>query len=439
MIKSSIFNTGNVSEEYLERKKKLLNNEIKEGEIGTSKKTESTPTFKTAEEALEYAKQNNIKVANTNVKPTIAGTLPVVNYDKQLSSDSIYKDYGLTNGDVNILNDLNLKYYGNSGSSDADKNFIRDYIWVTKQLYSKKTGKNYTEVPSVRQYALDVAKYEYEKYQTLKGKAENVVQGIGQTVKTMATGSTSAVTDIYDSLTKPEFRIPLETKNITSYDSKYSNMNMLQIAKITGNKKLASKLNQANHSIGQLELWAKAYANKGETKTIMDNLIAQLKNGTYQGTDEDVEKTIEQVKTLIANENKTTWANNLYEKTLQENEYRFNKPTKTVVNALGTVSEQLPTLTMGATGGASASTLGIYSRAEGSATKQALKEGASYNKAKTYGMGVGLLETGTEMLLGSAWNKALGLPRFNSCIKTYTKPNWENSKSIYKRNNQLYR
>lgn len=74
MIKSSIFNTGNVSEEYLERKKKLLNNEIKEGEISTSKKTESTPTFKTAEEALEYAKQNNIKVANTNVKPTLAST-----------------------------------------------------------------------------------------------------------------------------------------------------------------------------------------------------------------------------------------------------------------------------------------------------------------------------------------------------------------------------
>ena len=419
MIKSSINlfeikgqeDKSEVSQAYLERKKKLLNNEIAIGEIGTPKATESTPTFKTAEEALEYAKQNNIKVANTNVKPTLAGGLPAITYDKQLSSDSIYKDYGLTNGDVNILNDLNLKYYGNSGSIDADKNFIRDYIWVTKQLYSQKTGKEYTEVPSVRQYALDVAKYEYEKDQTLKGKAENVVQGIGQTIKTMATGSTSAVTDIYDSVTnKLKFKIPVETKDITSYNSKYSNMNLKEIYEATGDKELASKINRANHSIGQLELWAKTYANGDESKKEINNLINQLKSGTYKGRDEDVKNKVEEIKTIIVNEDKTTWANDLYAKTLEQNEYRYSEPAKKVVNALGTVSEQLPTLTMGAVGGAPASTLGIYSRAEGSATKQALKEGATYNKANAYGMGVGLLETGTEMLLGSAWNKALGLP-----------------------------
>ena len=348
----------------------------------------------------------------------------------QPASDSVYRDYSLNNLDVSNLNKLNLKYYGQSGSTDENKNYLRDYIMLKRDLasgkltstYSKITGKEYTKIPTVDEYVKDVENYETEKDKTFSGKLENGVQGIGQAIKTMANATTSTVTNIYDSITKPDFNIPIDTKNITSYNPGYANMSLLQIAKETGDKELASKSNQANHAIGQLELWTKTYATKGEAKQVMDNLIAELKNGTYQGTDEDVKKTIEQVKTIIANENKTTWANDLYARTLEENEYRYSEPAKKFVNALGTATEQLPTLTMAVAGGAPASTFGIYSSAEGSAIKQALNEGATYEDARKYGMGVGLAETGIETLSGGVTNKVLGIPGFINMTSNITNP-----------------
>ena len=348
----------------------------------------------------------------------------------QPASDSVYRDYSLNNLDVSNLNKLNLKYYGQSGSTDENKNYLRDYIMLKRDLasgkltstYSKITGKEYNKIPTVDEYVKDVENYETEKDKTFSGKLENGVQGIGQAIKTMANATTSTVTNIYDSITKPDFNIPIDTKNITSYNPGYANMSLLQIAKETGDKELASKSNQANHAIGQLELWTKTYATKGEAKQVMDNLIAELKNGTYQGTDEDVKKTIEQVKTIIANENKTTWANDLYARTLEENEYRYSEPAKKFVNALGTATEQLPTLTMAVAGGAPASTFGIYSSAEGSAIKQALNEGATYEDARKYGMGVGLAETGIETLSGGVTNKVLGIPGFINMTSNITNP-----------------
>lgn len=307
----------------------------------------ATPTFKTPEEALAYAKQNNIKVTgNTNVSPKIAGT------STQPKTISVKPPIDL---------------------------------------------KNIKVEPST---AGDTGSLNTPKYQEMKNK-KNVLE---ESAKTFGKGALVGTTNIYDYLNAQSdlgARVTNTTKGLLNikylynYDPNAQNLSYKERLK-------RGQIASAN-ALGQLEV----LANKSES---LKELYNQIKNGTFKGTEEDLERAIyaDELEQIEKDRAKTQWARDMYAEQIEKNE-QLGPIAGRVANAFGTVGNMVPTI--GATminpalGQAT-----LFANSAGGAYNEAIENGALPNEASLNATLTGGLELATEAIGGEKISKLTGVP-----------------------------
>ena len=143
----------------------------------------------------------------------------------------------------------------------------------------------------------------------------------------------------------------------------------------------------------------------------LNNLYTQITNGTYSGTQKELEKTLSDIQIQIATGFKAKYTDDdraRAEKQATTNKEKYGTFGDIVLNkGIGTASRMTPTILASTAFGPATGTTAIGLQAGGSAYSQALDEGATFNDAFNYGVASGVAEATIEKIGGDTVNKFL--------------------------------
>ena len=162
-----------------------------------------------------------------------------------------------------------------------------------------------------------------------------------------------------------------------------------------------------NDSYKKLEQIHKLYPNN----TKLNNLYTQITQGTYKGTQEELEKTLSEIQTEIAKGFKAKYTDDDRKRVARQaeiNKENYGTAGDIILNkGIGTASQMAPVALASVAFGPAAGTTAIGLQAGGGAYNQALDEGASFDEAFNYGVLSGAAEATIEKISGDAVNKFL--------------------------------
>ena len=336
MIKSSNSNLGTavqnsaMLQSYLERKKKLLNNEIKSGEVG---------------EKIVTAPKSKIDVSNidlSNIKPNTLGT-----------GDTLTPEE--TQRMLNDPRDFNIVKSGIKTAGKGVMVGVANVIESTNAIGTKILGKDADAI-----------------------NAKNLLREGDTGDKAL---------DVFRGVTNFGWR------SFPAYQFAHQMLGINQTTK---------------ESWERLEELYKDNQDNEQLKRVYN----ELKNGTYKGSVEDLERELSEIQTTIANEfrNKYTEDERIrLQEQLEENKKQYGEGiANKVLEGTSVVGQMVPTVLAGLVN-PTASVVTIGLNAGGGAYAQALSEGAQADEAYNYGVLSGVIEAIIEQFGGERINKALGL------------------------------
>ena len=423
---------------YIDFKNKVLGSQVKTSDsfqqfkdkaLGNETVKTEIPTFKTVEEAKKYAEENNIKInsaqyekASQNLesaKKTLKSNLTGTD-----SKGNTYK--GLTDFEVKTLEELDYQYPNSTADILSGKNysFIDDYIKLQRAeksgKYSDKTGKSYTTPPTLMQYITDVKLAESYKNPTTTALDQTLV-------KPFLSSAGKATNELFEDYSR---RTSINSANKILEGINYYELWKLNEDVANGNAKRFEVL--SNNSYQKLfnynsKTKTSFFGLSNENSNRLNEILSEIRNGTYKGTASELRKEIEEISTWENNRSKTSQnlSNYVEDVQRQNNAMYEDKPGELDLNdiseSISVVGNMFPTIALGQAIGANSTVQAapellkniaalspLYITANQSGYEQARKEGATPEEASTYAMGTGAVEVLTEMIGGTSTNALLG-------------------------------
>lgn len=354
--------------------------------------SQNVPTFKTLEEAQQYAKNNNMNVISPSkeqvkqfevrnkVQPSDKGMVIQLNKED--------KNFYLSDNRLNIYknsmelaeNSVKLAEERYNNASESEKELALQELNKAKEKYQEKL-KDYTTAVKYDEYYNPLGKH-------LRNIAGSVSQGVANVGNYL--GRT------------------LEENRNASIGNSYDNIDADALYKYLQNPNDISLRTKGFNSLIVLD-------GKARTSENAKKLFEELTSGNFKGSAKDLEERIESIRKQD-NEDKKIMKNTYdYVETNDEiiQNMNLSDTEKTVYDAEKVIGNMLPTIGAGAINPALGRTT-LFANANESAFNEALRDGASYNQAENYGNIVGGIELGSEMLFDSTVGKAIGLGGLSS-------------------------